>query len=902
MEKKIIVLFIIFLLTSMTLVVNTVRGEGLPEINNSEKLDNAYRFNNRAWIYLHIEGKAYDRGFQHGYLLAPEIVDVIIRWSNVIHNGPEYNSEIYDFESEEYKQISITWWDYVRENIEKDYWDRTPEEYQQEIQGIADGVKAKGGMVFNRDVDYVDILSINHMFEFMVKLENPRKGFHPLRSLFYSIKDLLNSGNDKQVTEAGFIKSFLDQPPTDHCNAFIATGDATTNGQIVAAHNIRCGGWWYEYYIAQRWNLVCDIIPSDGQRLMMASSPGFIWSDENFYQNEQGIIIMDTTLFQGLWQNKGYSMVIRTRMAAQYSESVDDALDFLMSKNDGLWTAAYLIGDTKTGEIARLDLALYHHQIWRKSDGYLISANNGRNLGVRFEANGLGLRGEIYKLIGIGGYGYSTLRYFDTPRDTKLIEMGEKYYGDIDIEVLKHKIMFEYPVCDSSTTDCKAMDSYLIEDNSCWVFHGRTNGEIWEVEPFDKNLKGAVAVPSNGWTQICGLPEDHNVELEPETDYSSIKKSKTIWKYDIADDLVGRNMMYAQLAKSEDFLIAADTYGYVTALNPLSGKEIWKQKTNLFGAMTYVNTDSDTVVVGWENQTNAYYLSTGEEKWVNYQASHITSQPVFIDEKILVGSRNGDLYALEKNTGDIIWQKTFPNQRVYISKEQKGDNVFITAGKQCYKINTIDGDTIWNYTSDGKIAASPHYCKNLVYFGSCDTNLYALNADNGKLKWKYPTAWAITTTPKHSNKIVYTSSNDHRMYAINKNGEKIWSYKCNASIHMSPTVYGDYVFFGCDDGWYYALDKNDGQLIWRFAPRNTIGNDIYNYVTTAIVGNTVESNGIIYTSANGEIFAFSGQTKEYIKTGEETKNKGFLDANSVLIIIFIMIIVILALIFVTPKE
>src|SRR5215475_7476813 len=33
------------------------------------------RFERAGWIYLHVEGEAHDRGFQHGYLLAREIAE-----------------------------------------------------------------------------------------------------------------------------------------------------------------------------------------------------------------------------------------------------------------------------------------------------------------------------------------------------------------------------------------------------------------------------------------------------------------------------------------------------------------------------------------------------------------------------------------------------------------------------------------------------------------------------------------------------------------------------------------------------------------------------------------------------------------------------------------------------------
>jgi len=38
-------------------------------------LAKGYRFERAGWIYLHAEASPRARGFQHGYLLAPEIVE-----------------------------------------------------------------------------------------------------------------------------------------------------------------------------------------------------------------------------------------------------------------------------------------------------------------------------------------------------------------------------------------------------------------------------------------------------------------------------------------------------------------------------------------------------------------------------------------------------------------------------------------------------------------------------------------------------------------------------------------------------------------------------------------------------------------------------------------------------------
>ena len=39
------------------------------------RLGNAYRFERGGWSYVHLEGTPEQIGFQHGYLLAPEIKD-----------------------------------------------------------------------------------------------------------------------------------------------------------------------------------------------------------------------------------------------------------------------------------------------------------------------------------------------------------------------------------------------------------------------------------------------------------------------------------------------------------------------------------------------------------------------------------------------------------------------------------------------------------------------------------------------------------------------------------------------------------------------------------------------------------------------------------------------------------
>src|SRR5262249_50136675 len=45
-----------------------------PDPRSVQRYGPAYRYPQAGWIVLHIEGQPYERGYQHGRLLAPEIV------------------------------------------------------------------------------------------------------------------------------------------------------------------------------------------------------------------------------------------------------------------------------------------------------------------------------------------------------------------------------------------------------------------------------------------------------------------------------------------------------------------------------------------------------------------------------------------------------------------------------------------------------------------------------------------------------------------------------------------------------------------------------------------------------------------------------------------------------------
>lgn len=853
MKRVACVLLVITLLSTNFLNFVTVMGnKQIETIEYVRQYNNGYRYNIQGWIYLYIQGKPYERGFQHGYLLSEEIVDMIYRWSNMIHMHPRIKKLDNTISEEKHDKITEIWWNFCTKYSYKFYKDKYEEysEYKYEMQGIADGVNERGNKIFGRDVTYQDILTCNQMYEFLSKITQAkfRKGFHPLLTFFKNLLEIEPSL--KRVNPFDFVSEFYYPSGNHKCNGFTAIGNATTEGQLVFSNSMwstdQAYMWWWSYYITFRWSLILDINPSEGNRVIMASAPGYIWSNHDYYQNDAGVVLLETTCPQGLWDNKGLPLVIRARKAMQYGNNIDDVMKILKYRNDGCMNAVWLIGDSNTGEIARFELGYRNSWYNKTSNGFYWSANNPYNFRVRIEQFHLVdyiQHALAFFFLKSKNYMFYTLRYFPSARDTKYEELGNMYYGNIDADVVK-EIMSSDPIVNWSP-DCKITDSKLLVNNGLWVFIGDPAGRIRNIhDTSDKNVK-IIGIPPSGWVRFFGLLEKEEFNLL-DNKQNLGEKGNTVWTFNTTDN---QNTFSSSSIIVDDVLYSSTSTGEIIALDCYNGTFLWNLTVGKNPTIpTYFN---NKIYIGTKEGLKIIDLNT---KIVSEKGfGKILSKPVIANGKIIFGNDKGNVYALDLNSEELIWQIDL-GYEIYIS-EPENNLVFVTSGKKCYAIDIDSGNHIWFFETNGIITSRPYVLNGTIYFGSWDNYFYALNNINGELNWKYETGWGIETTPIISDDLVFFGSHDNNFYALNKdNGTIVWCFTCNAGIHSNPIVYEDYVFFGCDDGRFYALNKTSGASSWYFAPGFTIDNISYNYLTTPILSNSVSNNDFIYIGALGNIY------------------------------------------------
>jgi hypothetical protein len=165
----------------------------------------AYRLDQAGWVFLHIEGEPFQRGFQHGYLLSAEIEEVL-RINKFLTKWATGN----DFS-------------YFAEMADQMYSKKLDDEFIEELSGIAAGATRAGV-----PLSYQEILAWNANVE---------------------------------MTESWWPLIASDPPSPKakphRCSAFIATGSYTKDGQIVLGHNT-----WDSYANAAHTRIALDIRPA----------------------------------------------------------------------------------------------------------------------------------------------------------------------------------------------------------------------------------------------------------------------------------------------------------------------------------------------------------------------------------------------------------------------------------------------------------------------------------------------------------------------------------------------------------------------------------------------------------------------------------------------------------------
>jgi outer membrane protein assembly factor BamB/Icc-related predicted phosphoesterase len=293
----------------------------------------------------------------------------------------------------------------------------------------------------------------------------------------------------------------------------------------------------------------------------------------------------------------------------------------------------------------------------------------------------------------------------------------------------------------------------------------------------------------------------------------------------------------------------------------------------------------------------ALSLKNGKKLWTYQTGNRIYSRPAIYKNKVIVNSTDSSVYCLNGNNGNLIWQ--FKTDGPLVSSPViKNRTVYIGGSDDCFRaIDINSGREKWQYTNlQGYIETRPLIYKDKAIFGAWDENLYAININNGNLAWKWsdgrngilysPAACrpvandnriyivapdrVLSCIDASSGKTIWRSDRDkvRESIGISENRETVFArcmwdtvfaldvtdrkfeYKWKKSYNYDFDIDPSYpveedgtVFFGTGYGDVYAIQRDTGELLWKYRVSNALINNIH----------PLSSKEAVVTSLDGKI-------------------------------------------------
>ncbi len=217
------------------------------------------------------------------------------------------------------------------------------------------------------------------------------------------------------------------------------------------------------------------------------------------------------------------------------------------------------------------------------------------------------------------------------------------------------------------------------------------------------------------------------------------ENGKERWKVDLKNHFASKPVL------SNGRLFVATPDDVVYAFDANTGKGLWTyrrrtaQTTTIRKVSTPLVTQSELVVGLSDGYLISLQLEEGTLKWEKKlhfakKFNDIDAGPVLVDDRYVVPSYDGSLYALNAQ-GDVQWKYDAGGAR---SVAVKGSTIFLPSSSGfVYALDSTNAKPIWKFELDRGVPTEVLLTDRYVIFASSFQYIYALDIATGALKYRF---------------------------------------------------------------------------------------------------------------------------------------------------------------------
>ncbi|MFF1359248.1 PQQ-binding-like beta-propeller repeat protein [Streptomyces sp. NPDC058297] len=253
-----------------------------------------------------------------------------------------------------------------------------------------------------------------------------------------------------------------------------------------------------------------------------------------------------------------------------------------------------------------------------------------------------------------------------------------------------------------------------------------------------------------------------------------------------------------------------------------------------------------------------------EELW-SYEADP-AGPPVIVDGKVYFGDQGGTLHALDTSGGTQVWKYDGLKGARPVAIADGAVYAFSGDAGALHSVDADTGGRRWSFKiDDASTGAAPEgteygisavaVAKGTVYlltnpWPKGQPALYALDAGTREELWNRPVDLGLSTALTVADGVIYCGLGgkdyENYLYALDADtGDQLWRIKTGGSNRgkvTSLSVAESTVYFGSEEGTFYAADASNGEVRWKYQSESKDAE----WTDPPLV-----ADGVVYTSVKG---------------------------------------------------
>jgi outer membrane protein assembly factor BamB len=202
------------------------------------------------------------------------------------------------------------------------------------------------------------------------------------------------------------------------------------------------------------------------------------------------------------------------------------------------------------------------------------------------------------------------------------------------------------------------------------------------------------------------------------------------------------------------------------------GKKLWQFKVPGGPVLaTPAVAAGHTFVSGCDSNLHVLDLATGKEQRSVNLDGQTGATPAVLGDYLYVGTMSNQLLAVNWKKGEVAWRFEAPRrQQPFFSSAAVTDNLVIAGSrdKQVYALDRASGKEVWHFATKNKVDGSPVVAGQRVYIGSFDGFLYVLDLAKGTevKQFRLAKRGPIIASPAVADGCLVIGTNDGTVYCL----------------------------------------------------------------------------------------------------------------------------------------